>query len=129
MKDSILGKVTVGFRCPMNWEAMTGNDRARFCSKCQKTVTDLSQLTREEAEAFVEKEGPLGKACIRIWRDENGKVVTQGCGSVAVNTKRVVKKAAVAAAAAGGLAMAACSSSKQNHEPLMGIMCPPSNEK
>lgn len=129
MKKSILERVTVGFRCPMNWEEMAGDGREKFCSKCEKSVTDFSQLTSEEAEAFVEKTAPLGKACIRLTRDEEGQLVTKGCGSPAMVGRKAAQKLAVGAAAAGSLAMAACSSSKEEQYQLMGIIHCPSDEK
>ena len=124
MKKSVLERVTVSFRCPMNWDEMAGDERDRFCGKCQKSVTNLSQMTREDAEAFVREQGPLGQACIRFLRDGDGKLITQGCGAPAVVGKKIARTMAVGAAAAGSLAMAACSSNKPPVEVLGGIGCP-----
>ncbi|WP_411845961.1 hypothetical protein AAFN60_20690 [Roseibacillus persicicus] len=126
---SVLERVTIGFRCPMDWDAMAGDERERFCSKCQKTVTDLSQMSREEAEAFVEEAGALGQACVRLRRDAEGRLVTQGCGSKAVN-ERQIRKVVLGAAAAGSLGLAACSgSSVQDDPPLVGMICLPEEGK
>ena len=81
MKKSVLDQVTVSFRCPMDWEKMAGDESERFCNKCQKSVTNLSQMTSEEAESFIQEEGPLGQACVRFFRDGEGKLVTKGCGA------------------------------------------------
>lgn len=124
---SVLKRVTVGFRCPMDWNEMVGDDRERFCSKCQKSVTDLTQMTCEEAEDFVEREGPLGRACVRLTRDAEGNLVTLGCGSAAVEGKRALKKVALGAAVAGSLGLAACSG--QAPPPLMGVMCVRAGDK
>ena len=123
MKKSVLDRVTVSFRCPMNWEEMAGDGSDRFCQKCEKSVTNLSQMTREEAEAFVREEGPRGEACIRFLRDGEGRLMTQGCGAPAVMGKKVARTLAVGAVAAGSLTMAACAN-KAPVEVLGGIGCP-----
>lgn len=119
--ESILDRVTVGFRCPMNWEEMAGGEGERFCSKCQKSVVDLSEMTIAEAEDFVREKGPEGTACVRLFRDREGQLVTKGCRSSQENAKTILRKAAVGAAVAGGLSMAACA--KQEPQPTMGVMC------
>ena len=120
---SLLDKVTVGFRCPMNWDEMAGDEVERFCCKCQKSVTDLSQMSREDAEDFVREHGAAGSACVRLSRDASGQVVTKGCGSVEANGKGILRKAAVVAVASSGLGLAACA--KEVVRPPVGVICLP----
>lgn len=40
--------------CNADWEAMTGDERRRFCAMCQKHVTDISTFTEREADAFLD---------------------------------------------------------------------------
>jgi hypothetical protein len=56
---------------------MPGNDRVRFCTLCQLNVYNLSDMSREEAEAFVtSREGP---GCVRFYRREDGTIQTRDC--------------------------------------------------
>ena len=119
---NLLERVGVAFRCPMNWSEMEGDEQKRFCQQCEKTVTDLSALTEEEVRAFVAQEGSRGRACVRILRDEKGRLVTRGCGSNAAASAHVARRAAAVGAAAGGLALASCSSPPEPI-PLLGVMC------
>jgi hypothetical protein len=57
---------------------MHGNSRVRFCDHCQKNVYNLSAMTRASAEALLaEHEGHL---CARLYRREDGTVITTDCG-------------------------------------------------
>lgn len=98
----------------MNWEKMAGDDCARFCQKCQKSVTDLSQLTAREAEDSLAAQGSKDPACVRIWRDAEGQLITKGCPSSAAQAQSLAKKSVAVGVAVGvaatGLALAACSS-------------------
>jgi hypothetical protein len=59
---------------------MQGDDRVRHCGQCQRNVYQLSNLSREEAEALIlEKEGEL---CVQFYRRADGSVVTRPCVAV-----------------------------------------------
>jgi hypothetical protein len=60
--------------CPADWEAMVGDDRRRYCAGCRKHVHDLTRLTAAEAERLVC--ASAGSLCIRMARDEAGKLIT-----------------------------------------------------
>ena len=60
--------------CPADWNAMTGDDRSRFCAHCQKHVHDLSQMSLGDAERLVCESA--GSLCVRMHRDEAGKLIT-----------------------------------------------------
>lgn len=120
---SILDRVTVGFRCPMDWEEMAGSKGERFCSQCRKSVVVLSEMTTAEAEDVVREKGGEGAACVRLMRDQEGKLVTKGCRSSQENAQTILRKAAVGVAVAGGLSVAACA--KQEPYPTMGVICIP----
>ncbi len=103
----MLDQVRVASPCNASWTAMVGDDRSRYCGKCEKNVYNLSAMTREEAELLMlEKEGNL---CIRLYRRTDGTVLTQDC-PVGVRKKRfrlvgVLAIGASAAAAAAGFAL------------------------
>ncbi len=64
--------------CTVPWESMKGDDRVRFCSQCQRNVTNVSAMSREEAERFLEKTN--GSECIQLWKRPDGTIVTSDCG-------------------------------------------------
>jgi len=49
--------------CTENWDAMIGNDRVRFCSHCELSVHDLSQLNRKQMRRLILKS--KGRLCVR----------------------------------------------------------------
>src|SRR5262245_35183281 len=49
--------------CTENWDAMIGNDRIRFCSHCQRSVHDLSQLNGKQIRRLILKS--KGRLCVR----------------------------------------------------------------
>jgi len=56
---------------------MTGDERTRYCSRCQQQVFNLSALGQEEAEALIiEKQGQL---CIRYYQRPDGMVMFDDC--------------------------------------------------
>lgn len=57
--------------CDASWEAMTGDEKRRFCSSCDKHVHHLSEMTRREAESLLASEPGL---CVRYSHDERGRV-------------------------------------------------------
>lgn len=65
-----VGRLAIPKPCQQNWDEMSATSGGRFCESCQKTVQDLSGLTRREAMRRVrESEGGL---CGRIRMDASG---------------------------------------------------------
>jgi hypothetical protein len=54
---------------------MSGDEKKRFCSECDKFVYDFSQMTRRQVEAIVSIH--QGRMCARITRRPDGSLVTQ----------------------------------------------------
>jgi hypothetical protein len=60
--------------CTEPFAAMPGDEKTRFCDKCQKHVYDLSARTEEEARVlFREKKGE--RTCVRFTKDASGNVL------------------------------------------------------
>lgn len=79
----VLDSLEIASPCPMNWKEMDGDERVRFCQKCQQKVFDLAEMTRSEAIELVQKE--TGSVCVRMTLRADGKVQTRDCpGSAAV---------------------------------------------
>jgi hypothetical protein len=111
-----LEKVGIASPCSESWKDMVGDDRVRFCGKCEKNVFNLSAMTREEADALLEQRE--GKICVRFYRRADGKLLTSDC-PVGVQRKRATGVAAVAAGLVAALAPGCY------REPMMGEPPPP----
>jgi hypothetical protein len=61
----------------MNWDQMTGDSRARFCSLCSLHVYSIAELTRKQAVALISE--TEGRICARIYRRSDGTVITKDC--------------------------------------------------
>ena len=72
-----LEAISVASPCSADWNAMTGDERSRFCGVCAKNVYNLSALTRAQAETLIaEKEGDL---CVRYFQRADGTMLTADC--------------------------------------------------
>jgi hypothetical protein len=100
-KLPVLPNIRVASPCPADWNQMTGDDRMRACAQCNKNVYNLSNMTRDEAEALiVAKEGKL---CVRYFQRKDGTILLKDCAvGVTQKRKRRVIAAGAAALLAGG---------------------------
>ena len=101
-KLPVLPNIRVATPCSADWNAMTGDERTRACGDCNKNVYNISELTREEAEALIiAKEGDL---CVRYFQRKDGTILLKDCAiGVAQKRKRRVIAAGAAALLAGGV--------------------------
>jgi hypothetical protein len=72
-----LDAIRIAEPCHEDWDAMAGDARARHCARCDLHVTDLSALTRAEAEAVLSQRTPGGRLCVRYAVDASGALVTR----------------------------------------------------
>lgn len=63
--------------CPVSWESMTGDDRTRFCQQCQLHVYNISEMTRSQAEELIAH--TEGRICARLYRRQDGTILTKDC--------------------------------------------------
>jgi hypothetical protein len=105
-KLPVLANIRVASPCTADWAKMTGDERTRHCGDCNKNVYNLSQMTRDEAEALIlAKEGRL---CVRYFQRKDGTILLKDCTvGVANGRKRRLIAAGAAAllAGAGGAAL------------------------
>lgn len=92
-----LEQITVASPCTVAWDAMTGDDRTRFCGECRQHVYNLSELSREEAEALVA--GREGRLCVRFFVRFDGTMMTRDCPVGWRAVKRRMARIGAAAAA------------------------------
>jgi hypothetical protein len=116
----LLESIQIASPCTARWDEMIGDDRARFCTHCQKDVFNLSAMPRDEAESFMKER--TAEVCVRLYKRFDGTVLTADCP---VGVKRKRRRKVIAAAvgssllAAGALLMA---SRQQQPCPVMGEM-------
>lgn len=102
-----LDALTISTPCTASWDAMSGDDRRRFCGRCRLHVYDLSALTRREARTLLAK--GEGRVCVRLHRRPDGRVVTRDCGRVRLAlARRLARVRAAAAALLAMLGLAGC---------------------
>lgn len=61
----------------MPWDEMTGTERVRDCSQCRRQVFNISEMTNEEAEAFLVENGD--SQCLTYYRRKDGTIMTDDC--------------------------------------------------
>ena len=81
-----LDGVRIASPCSSNWNDMSGTERSRFCLECKLTVYNLSDMTQREAESFLM--ASEGTVCLRIYRRNDGTVITKDCPSRADRIKK-----------------------------------------
>jgi hypothetical protein len=88
-KRPSLELIQIASPCTADWESMVGDDRARHCADCQLNVYNISEMTRDEALAFLAQRE--GRTCVRMYRRADGTVITRDCpvGLAAVRAKVV----------------------------------------
>lgn len=93
---SPLDRMKVAAPCSQKWENMVGDERSRHCASCDKSVYNISAMTRVEAETFLasQTEAP----CVRYYQRADGTVMTTDC-PVGVKRRRLKVISAVAACA------------------------------
>jgi hypothetical protein len=73
----LLNNIRVASPCSAAWDAMTGDERVRFCGACRKSVYNLSEMTRAAAERLIGE--TEGRVCVRFYRRRDGTVLTSDC--------------------------------------------------
>ncbi|HJQ33333.1 MAG TPA: hypothetical protein VJ866_14190 [Pyrinomonadaceae bacterium] len=87
-----LENVRVAAPCPADWEKMVGDERVRYCNKCELHVYNLSGMTRREAEALLSN--TEGRLCVRFYRRDDGTILTRNCPVGLAAFKRRVSRVA-----------------------------------
>ncbi len=98
----VLDNVRVASPCTQDWTSMPGDERVRHCGRCDQNVYNLSEMTREEAEALlVAKEGRL---CLKYFRrKQDGTIITKDCPVGAQRRRRWMFGIGVLAALVGAV--------------------------
>jgi hypothetical protein len=94
---SLLQLVTIPEPCLVPWDQMEGDSKVRFCSRCEKSVYNLSAMTSEEADRVIRENG--GQLCGQIQRRHDGSIITQR----PISHWRIVRWLSAAAAAVSAM--------------------------
>jgi hypothetical protein len=98
-KLPVLDNIRVATPCSADWAKMSGDERVRACGDCKKNVYNLTEMTRDEAQALIiEKEGKL---CVRYFQRKDGTILLKDC---VIGVKRSRRRRIIAAGAAALLA-------------------------
>ena len=100
----VLADIRIASPCKADWNTMTGDDRARLCHHCDKQVFNLSELTRDEAEALIRDKA--GQLCAQYYRRADGTILLADCsiGAASKRKRRVLVAGSAVFAAGAGLA-------------------------
>ncbi|MEO5958984.1 MAG: hypothetical protein ABIZ49_08425 [Opitutaceae bacterium] len=66
---------SLSYACPIPWTKMRGDEKERFCSKCARTVVNISLLTEAQRAALLAQTNP-GELCISYYRRLSGEFVS-----------------------------------------------------
>jgi hypothetical protein len=119
----VLENLRVASPCRADWAKMAGDERMRHCGDCKKDVFNVSEMTRDEAQALlVERTGSL---CVRYFQRHDGTILLADCtvGQKRARRRKLVVIAGAAAMLAGGAAVALTSrSDPAPPQPVMGTV-------
>lgn len=81
---ALLPRLRIASPCTEDWDAMSGDRRARLCSQCDRHVFDLTGLRAADAEALILAHLQLPEArlpCVRLYRRADGTLLTDDCAT------------------------------------------------
>lgn len=104
MINERLPVLKVATPCSEDWDRMVGDERVRYCSKCQLNVYNFSEMSREDVVALVNRRE--GRICGRLYARADGTMITRDCSDRPVSRARPSRLAAAAMSAAMALGSA-----------------------
>ncbi len=98
MSSIQLNNLRIASPCPVGWQNMHGDDRARFCDLCQLHVYNIEEMTTDEVQSLIAS--TEGRICARLYKRADGTVLTKDCPvGLRALRRRVSRKAAAVIAA------------------------------
>ncbi len=105
--------------CDADWDSMIGNERMRFCEHCNLQVTNLSNLTRQEAVRLVARSE--GRLCVRFVRRSDGSIAAKQSEKKLHQISRRVSRLAAGAFSAT-LSLTTAAAQTTNSQPRAGTV-------
>lgn len=79
--SELLNNLMIAAPCSVSWDSMEslGDDlqRVRYCSLCSKNVYNISDMSSQEAESFLNENGV--SQCMRFFRRADGTIINDNC--------------------------------------------------
>lgn len=91
-----LNRLVIGSECEAPWDEMQGDERRRFCSRCQRDVLDFEQLTARQIRGHIE--ASRGRLCARLTRQAGRLSVLEPVKPRALPRSWVLRRASPIAA-------------------------------
>lgn len=79
-------RVRIARPCSEKWEDMKGDERVRFCARCQLNVFNVKALSETDARALLFK--ARGRVCGRVYQRPDGTVLTSDCPTGLAKVRR-----------------------------------------
>jgi hypothetical protein len=96
----MLPEIRIASPCTASWESMTGDDRSRHCSECNRNVYNFAAMTSTEIEQLIAASNG-DRLCGRLYRRDDGTILTSDCPvGLRVRIRRVSRRLSAALVAA-----------------------------
>jgi hypothetical protein len=95
----------LSYACPIPWSGLRGDEKARFCEQCGRTITNLSELSEEERIAHLSGDRDE-ELCVTYYRRASGEFVTPE-SPLTSEERSKIRQIGAAMLSAGALALAA----------------------
>jgi len=119
--SDLLNQIQIATPCHADWESMTGDERKRFCGDCKLNVYNVSSMSTKDAAQLIRDSE--GGACLRLYRRNDGTIITDNCPVGLRNLRnRVMAKTAAVTALFAFLGFA--SSAQAQGQIMMGAVAP-----
>lgn len=92
MEKMTLENIQIASPCSVPWDEMEGDHRKRFCGECQLNVFNISEMSRVEAETFLQNSVGTGRVCVTLFKRSDGTILTQDCPVGILAVKRKFRK-------------------------------------
>lgn len=112
--------LTVNSPCTAEWDSMAGNEQIRFCTHCEKSVHNLSTMTRKDALRFVRANA--AGVCVRFYSDPRGRTIHTNDRALYRITRRASKVAAGAFGAAVALGASVLAQTPQGGQEVVAAV-------
>jgi len=91
-----LDNLILSYACPVDWSSMEGDERERHCKQCSKTVFNISDLSKKEANEYLQQRSNASH-CVKFYLRSDGTITTDDCPRIlrpVRNTARFIGRVA-----------------------------------
>jgi hypothetical protein len=95
--QQIVNNIQIATPCSADWNAMSGDDRKRFCQMCKLNVYNIEEMSPKEVSELISSANG-GRVCMQIYRRRDGTVITRDCPVAVQRVKKAFKRSVAAVA-------------------------------